>query len=54
MLTARDLQRLKEIIESGRADPENPEYKIIKILCDELDSDLTDDARAIMEQVCNY
>jgi len=36
MLNCNDMKRLDEILEAGRSDPENPDYKIVKYLAEML------------------
>jgi len=36
MLNCNDMKRLHEILEAGRSDSENPDYKIVKYLAEML------------------
>jgi hypothetical protein len=62
MLTIKDLGWVEKILETGRQDPEDPAFKILNLLCDELlairleytEIDMDFDTINILEKVCGY
>jgi hypothetical protein len=48
-----DIAWIKATLEMGRTNPEYPAYKVLKLLCDELDAVATEDTNPVAIDIMN-